>query len=565
MKQFDKALLIYENLFNEKKASSEEIDNLIRIYKHKDDTENSLRVMKGALKMSPEKNSLRYDYALLLTHDGQYEPAFEQARYLWQSRPNDNGFINLLLRLAGYLNDFDTMILVYESMLAWAPFEEKPHIFRSLANLYAEKGRPERAFNYWMRLSEQLTDDPEAVRAIYEYYDKTENIQGAAEYLEKLLLLEPDKKLENTLKLLTLYTSLFAYSSYSDSKPQKDDKIEELLQSSLKIWPHETRLLVKGISFFMQKADYKQALDLLKALPAREQQARALEFALCYEKAGNLEESFNLYRKAVDTEFTVIAVLGASRTGRRLKALNTVENILNKALEKFDDKELLLEYARFLNDSGKPDRAGEYLESKKAIMPGYAPYWAVLGEVLVKLNNTKNALTAYEKAIDLSPDEPDYLLSGAKIAAGLSNYSQAVDLLKRFLAHNPDHEEAETLLATAYLRSGKPDLAKKHFKNIAGRHPENFLARENLGNLYFNEQDYAKAIAFYLRALEISPKRSAAVFKLASAYKNNSNTEKAIKYFRLLLKMEDAAPEIKRHAVQIVKELEESIKNGEKK
>ncbi|MBC7173947.1 MAG: tetratricopeptide repeat protein, partial [Polyangiaceae bacterium] len=91
-------------------------------------------------------------------------------------------------------------------------------------------------------------------------------------------------------------------------------------------------------------------------------------------------------------------------------------------------------------------------------------------------------------------------------------------------AHWEAVEEAVELLGTDEL-----DAAIVELNRIAAGNPENEYAFYFLGNAYFEQKDYPKALAAYVRALEIVPRYAGAMIGAGQTLRMMGQFERAMR------------------------------------
>jgi len=130
------------------------------------------------------------------------------------------------------------------------------------------------------------------------------------------------------------------------------------------------------------------------------------------------------------------------------------------------------------------------------------------------------AMKQYRKAVNLEPDNPDYLFAAGALARTLGLYSESLPWLLK-LVSNARSKESAKLLATAqhelaYLYSTTANYDKaeplyqralENFEIAFGNdHSSVAVTLNNLAELYRFQRHYKKAEMLYQRALKISEK-----------------------------------------------------------
>ena len=99
-------------------------------------------------------------------------------------------------------------------------------------------------------------------------------------------------------------------------------------------------------------------------------------------------------------------------------------------------------------------------EAQRAVKidPGYAEGWHVLGGVEHELGDAKAVIEAYDRQLELLPDDPDALLDRATIALDLADYTTVTELCQKVLGTERRADATHCLAMVAY-REGRHEEA----------------------------------------------------------------------------------------------------------
>jgi ribosomal protein S12 methylthiotransferase accessory factor len=163
--------------------------------------------------------------------------------------------------------------------------------------------------------------------------------------------------------------------------------------------------------------------------------------------------------------------------------------------------------AKLVTESGNPSRALEQLELMDRILPDKYYLQFFLGVSRLSLNDPLNALSYFEKALDLDPNSQDipsiYSYMGISLKE-LERYREAIKVL----------EKAETY-----------DRERTDIYNL-------------MGFCYFKEKEHQKAIECFRKVLKLDPSSAIDYANIASNYRDMGDTENAAKYYRLALELD---------------------------
>lgn len=98
-----------------------------------------------------------------------------------------------------------------------------------------------------------------------------------------------------------------------------------------------------------------------------------------------------------------------------------------------------------------------------------------------------------------APADPNY--AAGKRALEAKNWQAAVDAFTKVVAKDPGNANAQNFLAYSYRKSGKLDMAFKHYDEALRLDPKHRGAHEYIGEAYLMAGNLAKAEE-HLRALD---------------------------------------------------------------
>ena len=117
-----------------------------------------------------------------------------------------------------------------------------------------------------------------------------------------------------------------------------------------------------------------------------------------------------------------------------------------------------------LLESHDPEALAQALkefEAELALNPSDAAAEFQVGQILNVTGKTTEALAHFQKALDLSPDFAEAALAIGKMRLQAKQYAEAIPLLERVVAVQPDNEAGHYNLMLAYRNSGRMDKARE--------------------------------------------------------------------------------------------------------
>jgi len=154
-------------------------------------------------------------------------------------------------------------------------------------------------------------------------------------------------------------------------------------------------------------------------------------------------------------------------------------------------------------------------------------FWFLKARALEGLGEKRSAIEAYRCEIaSLKRVPPDLLGQIGSLLLDLGEYIEGAICLDQSceIAPSPDRL---ILLASAFFRSGRPELAREAIRRAIDLAPDNDEAWNNLGAYNLASTPFEAEKAFR-RALEINPARSSSYGGLALAYIAQGKTKEAV-------------------------------------
>ncbi|MEW6493765.1 MAG: tetratricopeptide repeat protein [Cyanobacteriota bacterium] len=174
----------------------------------------------------------------------------------------------------------------------------------------------------------------------------------------------------------------------------------------------------------------------------------------------------------------------------------------NNATDLYNRGETLLELKRYEDALTAYNRAVE-------IKPEYAEAWKGKGDTLLELKRYEDARNAYDKAIQIQPDYGEAWIGRGNVLDSLQQYKEAVNSLDAAIKIQPDSLEAW----------------------------------HNRGNVQIKLEQYSAAIASFDKALELQPNYSPAWYRRGWALHNLREYEDAVKSYDKAVAHKPDSPE----------------------
>lgn len=179
----------------------------------------------------------------------------------------------------------------------------------------------------------------------------------------------------------------------------------------------------------------------------------------------------------------------------------------------------------------------------KAIKELKASDWFLKGWGLQNSGNHKDAISAYNKAIELDPlYAMAYNMRGAAFAS-LGDFSQALRDHGKAIDLDPQYAAAFNNRGVAYCQLGNFGQAIKDFDSGIDLDSEFEAIYVNRGNAYYNLGNFTQALKDFNNAIELNPNNAATYSNRGNTYRDTGNFGPALNDFNrsIALNPNDAA------------------------
>jgi tetratricopeptide (TPR) repeat protein len=281
----------------------------------------------------------------------------------------------------------------------------------------------------------------------------------------------------------------------------------------------DTNALLRQAIELHQKGDLQAAVPKYEAvLAANPDLAPArINLGAAYAALGRLDDAIDAYKKALP-----------SASSNPALRLNLALAYYKRAL--YDDAiEQLLEVRRLqpsnrqatllLGDSwlvlGEHKKMISLLTPIQNQSPDDRAVTYLLGTALVR----DGQLAAGQRVIDRllrDGESPEVLMLMAAMQMASANNKEALALIEKAIARNPDLPGVYTLLGQARQNDGEPALARDAFLQALQRNPSDYEANLNAGALFRMERDYPAARKHLTRARQLRPQSVALKYQFGN-------------------------------------------------
>jgi len=238
-----------------------------------------------------------------------------------------------------------------------------------------------------------------------------------------------------------------------------------------------------------------------------------------------------------------------------------------------------LSRARELGMDGDIDEAVRRIEAIVTEDPTIADAHFSLGNILSKGRRFKEALAAFQRSLDIKPDDSFTVINIANcyqamnrfddaekfvldyLARGFEDYQlyfllgnikvhghdpdKSIPYFEKCLAVNPKSASAHNALAAVYLnRDGASDLARaeEHIDSALALNPTLMSLRYNAAQLRERQDRLAEAVELYLGEIRDAPKSHKALFNLSRVYRQMGREDEEYEALKKAIEAEPDFP-----------------------
>ena len=192
----------------------------------------------------------------------------------------------------------------------------------------------------------------------------------------------------------------------------------------------------------------------------------------------------------------------------------------------------LMETAITALRQGHLDKARSYVEKVLTLNNRQSKVWHVLSSIEAQAGNLIASRQAIKAALEIHPNNVEYLVTHARICRAQDDVMSAVGCLKRALDLDPKNVDALVLIGRCYKAQGLLPVAIDAIKTAVGLCESPELLNE-LGVLWQVSGDHQTALVCIKKALDLRPDYPAAYNNLGSIYLNTGEIDSAVAAFRM--------------------------------
>jgi tetratricopeptide (TPR) repeat protein len=180
----------------------------------------------------------------------------------------------------------------------------------------------------------------------------------------------------------------------------------------------------------------------------------------------------------------------------------------------------------------RPKEAYELLFECAKLHPGNGKLFLSMGKLLYDMGKYEAARRSFERAVQLSPQDPqaNYLLGFVYMMLGRESWTLAA--WRKAVELAPNSHSLRYDLGYIYVRRGRYDLAAVEFTKVLENWPDDVETNFMLGLCYKELMEPTKSITLLEKVLRRNPRHAQALFYLGACYLQVGNTSLGKAYLR---------------------------------
>lgn len=353
----------------------------------------------------------------------------------------------------------------------------------------------------------------------------------------------------------------FYYEAANLKNAGKYDAAYDLFSYCLSLDTASSPVLYELAMFQLQRNRPEKAVEMLKSAVAHSDDNFTYRMTLAglYRNLGMYGEASDSYEELVKrypdkselNYYLADALTQEGEIGAAIDAYNVLESTMGM------NETLSLQKFKLYQTLKQPDKAFEEIEKLANKYPMNARYRLLMGDLHLENEETEKALACYQKAHEIDPDDPRYIVSmanyydqtGDKEAAEqeirdalvnekldvetkvgiLSRYVQrlqqtqqgienANSLFQTLLDQHPEDTELKLMYGSLLMAQQKEEEAKFQFQLVTEMEPSNEGAWQQLLNISLKGEDIPEVIRICIRCKELFPEAPEYYFYLGIGY-----------------------------------------------
>ncbi len=482
---------------------------------------NAEKAFLKALEENPDSPYLNYRMATFYLHFQNIQKAVKYCERSLLKNPNFKKAHELLANIYAATNNIKGAISEYEFLLKRKP--DNPTLLLKYGIFLLMGEQFEKAKKTFKTLIKNKKFQPTGYYYLGKTYSKIKLFREALKYYKKATELKPD--FEQAYYEMGLVYQLEG----------KDEKAYKTYLKVLEINPDNILAREKIVRYFVKKNDLTGALKHLKKLKDLEGDNININIKLAlvyielkeYKKAIEILKKFSEFPKAQYYEITAYLKLQDIKN-----ALKILQKINQSSNYYFDSAVIVINY---LIDAGKfNDALNTYLKVIDNLENKNLKIYKFGLFLFDKAKEYKRGIEFIDDALKKYPNVSEFYFYRGLFYDKLGNLKMVIDSMKKAINVNHKSSDALNYLGYTYaIHKMKLNEAENLIKEALKLKPDSAAITDSLGWVYFQKNEFQKALRFLKKAYELDGGFQAEIiYHLGKVYLKLNKMKLAKKYLK---------------------------------
>lgn len=480
--------------------------NLGRLHKVAQSTVDSEKAFKKVIELEPDNDDALAGLAMVYSDRGDNKAAAELLQKVADKNPN----IRTLMGLAGAYEQMRDHAMAAETLRkALDMAKGNDEIRKALAQNLLMAEKYDESLAEFKSLAEEDPRDVQSLLRISQIYRQQRKFAEAREWSDKARKLEP-----NNLEITYNEVGIF----------QAEGKLPEAI-AALKTVVDATKRGGYSAAEKQNRASLLERLGFLYRMNdqfpeavAVFQELGALDTTLAPQASAQVVDTWRQahdYAKATEEAESGLKKWPGDRTIRLTRAnlladmgkFDTAAADLKKLIDGKNDRDTYMQLVQVYEKAKNYEEMGKAIDAAEALSttPDEKEMIHFMrGAMLEKSKKFEQSEAEFRKLLALNPNSTSGLnYLGYMLADRNVRLTEAVELIQKALAQDPENGAYLDSLGWAYFRQGKLDEAVENLKRAQQRTPKDATIHDHLGDVYAKQGNLKSAIAEWEASIKL--------------------------------------------------------------
>lgn len=450
---------------------------------------------------------------------GDFKKAIVEVNKALRLSPNNLNYLeqkaNIYMGLEDYLKSAEVFEKIVELDTNYT------YGLYTLARIYQELKMPTKALEVYEKITDRIGFDFDVLRRTYEIYYKYKDYDKCVEVLENVLKLDP-YDIVNRQQLGVLYI-----------KTGQNEKAKKVYEELFVLNPDDKNIQTELVKIYFKENESEKGFERFSKILGKD--------SLTFEEKLQVGE---IYYNLISEDVT---------------AIDIAENIFNHLVENYPEEWLPYFYLGGIdiankNEEGYAEKFFKAVEIGDTIKDAYIQ----IGFTFYNRGSNDNAMTVYEKGLDVFPDDYRMNYLYGLVLQRLNNELEAIKYFE--IAHENQPKEISILstLALAYNGQKMYEKSDEAYEKAIKIDPGNALILNNYAyNLSERGERLDEALAMAKIAVENEPENSSYLDTIGWVYFKLGKYKSAKKYIEQSLQYNGSSAVVLEHLGDVYKALDD--------